>query len=393
VASAEVEEEPQSGLLPPTFIEPIKGLGEGPLFPAEKVDPIQPIQLEWDCFHYANDARANPAAYGYPSYSPAPPLHWNAALLTVAWTHSKDMYTEDYFAHESYDRIGGQLVFVSDMATRVRSYYTFNVSIAENIAWNTSGSAQGVIQQWMDSPPHRESLMNPLYTEGAIGAFGGSDKVYFTHNFGARTISYNLAIGGSDVTLDPVSPNPGDTVRVRFTVHNTGATDAYPVEVRFYSRPSGGSWSALTGVLWMKYIIEGGTAQTAYYDVDTTGLAYGTDIAIEIDCNNRFGETDENDNAISGTLISGGGIPSTPTPTWTALATPTPTPTRTSSTYLTPMPTPTTTSDPHSTDWTDCDRNGVTECHDLLMMLSGHAAPPSGMEGWLFEFSAKWERR
>lgn len=294
------------GLAPPVVEFPIKGLPEGPLEPAPKLDPIQPTALEYECFQIANQARANPTSYGYPSYSPAPPLHWNAAILYIAWVHSKHMYDNNYFEHDSYARIGGELVFQRTWAERVKSVYSFNVQIAENIGWNTSGSAEQIVTAWMNSPPHRESLMNPTYTEGAIGAYGGSDKVYFTHDFGARAIQYNLAQAASNLTIEPANAVPGDTVRVRFTVANTGVTDAFPVEVQIHRRPSSGAWTAQTAVMWMKYIIPGGTSSAAYIDIDTTGMSKGTEIRVDIDPNNLFAETSEADNSAVTVLLPQG---------------------------------------------------------------------------------------
>ncbi|MCA9436459.1 MAG: hypothetical protein KC978_11805 [Candidatus Omnitrophica bacterium] len=298
--------EETAGLVPPVSEGSIKGLPEGPLEPVPKFDPIQPTQKEYDCFVLINAARANPAAYGYGEYSPAPPLHWNAALLYIAWVHSKDMYEEDYFQHDSYNRVGDQLVFDRSWSDRVRSVYTHNTRISENIAWNSSGSAEAVVTSWMNSPPHRENIMNPEHTEGAIGAYGGNDKVYFTHDFGGRDISYNLSLDPDDVSLSPTQPNPGDTVRLSFIVWNNGVTDAFPVEVRIDKREGGGGWSAITGDLWLRNILEGGKGVSTYTDLDTSGYSRGTEVRVVIDPNGLFTETDESDNSAGIVLIPAG---------------------------------------------------------------------------------------
>jgi len=188
-AAAHSKNEPTFGLLPPVTEEPIKGLPEGPLWPVPKFDPIQPTQKEYDCFVLVNEARANPGAYGYGEYPPVPPLHWNAALLYIGWVHSKDMYEENYFEHDSFNRVGGSLVFDRSWSDRVKSVYPYSTRISENIAWNSSGTAQDAVTAWMNSTPHRNTIMNGELTEGAIGIYGGSDKVYFTHDFGGRSIS------------------------------------------------------------------------------------------------------------------------------------------------------------------------------------------------------------
>lgn len=46
---------------------------------------------------------------------------------------------------------------------------------AEVIAANTSGtlSAQGALTLWMNSPPHRQIILNPAYTRIGIGYTNG----------------------------------------------------------------------------------------------------------------------------------------------------------------------------------------------------------------------------
>src|SRR6185503_4078358 len=50
-----------------------------------------------------NAARAVGQRCGWRSMPPAPPLHWNETLQTVATRHSQDMAVRNYFDHRSPD--------------------------------------------------------------------------------------------------------------------------------------------------------------------------------------------------------------------------------------------------------------------------------------------------
>lgn len=297
------------GLIPP--------VAQGPVSPEEagkwldrsvKLGDVSPSALEIEVFNLINQARANPGAFGYGYLTPAPPLHWNAALLHIAWVHSQDMATENYFNHDSYNLVGGQLVFDRSWVDRVRSQYPFNTNISENIAWNTSGSAQGIVQAWMDSQGHRENIMNisGIYTEGAIGVATGNGKTYWTHDFGGREISYNLEI--ANLAFNPSSPNPGDTVNVSFQINNLGQTDAFPVEVVVYRGNPHSGGTPLTNVYSMGQIVQSGVAYGLNGNLNTTGYPTDTEIYVWLDPNSRFAETNESDNLIHRVLFEGGGL-------------------------------------------------------------------------------------
>ena len=67
----------------------------------------------------------------------------------------------------------------------------------ENILYNTADiDADNAIQAWLDSPPHRENMLNPDWREVGIGSvhastaggtFGGEPTWVITMDFGTRT--------------------------------------------------------------------------------------------------------------------------------------------------------------------------------------------------------------
>jgi uncharacterized protein YkwD len=90
----------------------------------------------------------------------------NTQLRNAAKAHSTDMLTNGYFEHdgptETWD-------------TRV-SRYLKSTMVGENIAWGqgTYGSAQGIVTQWMQSPPHRAIILTPGFKRIGISLATGT---------------------------------------------------------------------------------------------------------------------------------------------------------------------------------------------------------------------------
>ena len=133
------------------------------------------------------------------------PLAWDPSLTAIARLHSQDMGANNYFSHTNLlgqsptDRAG-----VAGYICRKNfgSYYTEGV--AENIfysslfgrQWYLSGIsinkeyysleelATLVVEGWMDSPGHRQNILNQQYDREGIGiAIDSDEKVFVTQNF------------------------------------------------------------------------------------------------------------------------------------------------------------------------------------------------------------------
>jgi uncharacterized protein YkwD len=97
-------------------------------------------------------------------------LTMNSSLRSAAKAHSTDMLRNGYFEHdgptESWD-------------ARVSRYLKAPM-VGENIAWGqgSSGTAQGIVTQWMQSPPHRAIILTPGFkrigVSMATGTFNGT---------------------------------------------------------------------------------------------------------------------------------------------------------------------------------------------------------------------------
>lgn len=96
-------------------------------------------------------------------------------LAIVAHKHSEDMALENYFAHESPN--------YGNLEDRLKEAQ-INYEIAgENLASNYYDPLE-VIHGWLNSPDHREMLLNEDFTHLGSGVFGK----YYTQNFIQRNI-------------------------------------------------------------------------------------------------------------------------------------------------------------------------------------------------------------
>ena len=89
----------------------------------------------------------------------------NAALNISAELKAQDMFTEQYFAHSSPSGEG-----VGDLAKIVG--YEF-ITIGENLAFGNFKNDEALVQGWMDSPGHRENILNARYQEIGVAVLKG----------------------------------------------------------------------------------------------------------------------------------------------------------------------------------------------------------------------------
>ena len=115
------------------------------------------------------------------------PLTLNTELSNSAQTHSEDMAHNDFFSHEGSNG--------SDVSTRTESAGYESSYVGENIAAGYT-TAEQVVNGWMDSPGHRENILNPNYTEIGVGYYyleNDTGEVnynsYWTQNFGSSVYS------------------------------------------------------------------------------------------------------------------------------------------------------------------------------------------------------------
>lgn len=94
------------------------------------------------------------------------PLKENLKLDLSAEIKVDDMFKNQYFAHESPSGAG-----VGDLAKTIG--YDFIV-IGENLALGNFENDEALVQAWMDSPGHRENILNKNYQEIGVAVMKGT---------------------------------------------------------------------------------------------------------------------------------------------------------------------------------------------------------------------------
>lgn len=109
-------------------------------------------------------------------------LVWVEQAAAVARFHSVDMAQFDYLSHA--DTLGRNV----DKRADKLGLNDWRL-IGENIAWLSgyADPAARVVQSWMNSPGHRQNILQSKFREGGIGmALTPAGKYYFTQVFVSR---------------------------------------------------------------------------------------------------------------------------------------------------------------------------------------------------------------
>ena len=104
--------------------------------------------------------------------SGAAPLKPNDQLNAAALAKVKDMFARQFFAHDDPDGRGA-----ADLAEDAG--YEF-IAIGENLALGNFADDEALVQAWMDSPGHRENILQPSYEEIGTAAMRGTFEGHTT---------------------------------------------------------------------------------------------------------------------------------------------------------------------------------------------------------------------
>lgn len=114
------------------------------------------------------------------------PLSLNQQLSKAAQIQSEDLALGDFFAHTSPDGV--------DLADRLEAggYESYDTA-GENIAAGQI-TAEQVVQEWMNSPGHRDNILEPAFKELGVGYYFLAQDTgevnynhYWTQTFGTPT--------------------------------------------------------------------------------------------------------------------------------------------------------------------------------------------------------------
>ncbi len=139
-----------------------------------------------------------------------PPLKRTAALDDGARYHATDLAVDNYFTHESQDRVDGILQVVCIFKERVLAYYNYPTwtTLSENIAAGSSTPA-AVMAIWMGSEGHRDNILRAASCEIGVGYYegGGDYWRYWVQDFACRSDVYPIVINREAATTDDYHVN------------------------------------------------------------------------------------------------------------------------------------------------------------------------------------------
>jgi hypothetical protein len=129
-----------------------------------------------------------------------PPLIHNALLTQAATAKAAHMFKEDYWAHVAPDGTTPWFFFK-------QAGYAYAVA-GENLA-RDFGDTETMIKAWMDSPTHKENMINPKYQEIGVavvnGKLQGMETTLVVQLFGKPTKAVASAVtSNSASTQTPI---------------------------------------------------------------------------------------------------------------------------------------------------------------------------------------------
>lgn len=121
-----------------------------------------------------------------------PALRLSTPLTAAARTHSQQMETDGYFAHNSFDGTAFWKRIQGFYPSTNYSYW----SVGENLLWSSPDvDAAHALTMWENSPEHRKNMLDPhwreigvsaVHTNAAPGVYKGLSVTIVTTDFGVR---------------------------------------------------------------------------------------------------------------------------------------------------------------------------------------------------------------
>lgn len=99
-----------------------------------------------------------------------PVLQWDDQVAATAFAHSKDMYDQEYFAHESPT--------FGDLAERLQAGEIEYQLAGENIA-SEYADGPAAVEGWLNSEGHRKAMLEKEFTHLGVGVY----QKNYTQNF------------------------------------------------------------------------------------------------------------------------------------------------------------------------------------------------------------------
>ena len=125
------------------------------------------------------------------------PLEWDETVASVSRAHSGDMVDRDYFAHQNpegeqpWDRFDDVENYCGGYGENIAMTWVDRPIQSDDGVGERYTTAEeladGLVEQWMNSPPHREAILTESWDSGGVGVTITADgQVFATHNFCRR---------------------------------------------------------------------------------------------------------------------------------------------------------------------------------------------------------------
>lgn len=189
------------------------------------------------------------------------PLRFSPGLRAVAIEHSKDMASQQKLTHLSSSGKSylGRLVEAG----------LFFIEIGENVAVSDTFDAAFIHQGFMESPDHRDNVLNPKYDTAGIGVVYSKDQEYFVTQDFSQSLNL-VGTDGAEITIkDKINKIRNKSALPSLSFHNIANN---------FARKH--SWNRATGKPLQN--IAGFFGETHIHFVTTPGLTIPENVSQEI---------------------------------------------------------------------------------------------------------------
>jgi uncharacterized protein YkwD len=166
-----------------------------PRVKTEEIRELDPVLIEEEIFKIVNQEREQRDLHK---------LKYDEELADVARIHSRNMVEQNFFSHGDPENRGPQ--------ERVEEYYPeIFGGIGENVGYNHGETeedvAENLMESWMNSPGHRENILNEQFSHIGVGVKQRESRYYATQKFIAAIVkvpedSVEEVEYGEEVTLE-----------------------------------------------------------------------------------------------------------------------------------------------------------------------------------------------